>query len=169
AAAGHAALGLGLPAAAAAVLALGTAALVTGALHEDGLADTADGFGGGRDRAAKLAIMRDSRIGTFGVLAVVVVFALKLAALAALPSHAITGALVAAHAASRAVLPWIMGWQPPARADGLAVAVGAPRAPVVAWSLALGALVTVLALGPATGAIAGLAAFAAGLLVALAA
>ena len=52
---------------------LATAALIAaaGALHEDGLADTADGFGGGRDRAAKLEIMRDSRIGTYGVIALV--------------------------------------------------------------------------------------------------
>ena len=56
--------------------------LLTGALHEDGLADTADGFGGGRDREQKLAIMRDSRLGTFGVLALVLSVGLRAAALA---------------------------------------------------------------------------------------
>ena len=61
-----AALGLRLPAAAAALLALGFGALVTGALHEDGLADVADGFGGGLTRDRKLEIMKDSRIGAFG-------------------------------------------------------------------------------------------------------
>src|SRR3954451_11881682 len=50
----------------AALLALATTALITGALHEDGLADTADGLGGGRTRERKLEIMRDSRIGTYG-------------------------------------------------------------------------------------------------------
>ena len=69
----------------AAALALGAGALLTGALHEDGLADVADGFGGGRDVEAKLAIMRDSRIGTYGAMALMVSFATKLSALAAIP------------------------------------------------------------------------------------
>ena len=56
----------GVPDLAAAALALGASAILTGALHEDGLADVADGFGGGRDAAAKLEIMRDSRLGTYG-------------------------------------------------------------------------------------------------------
>src|SRR4029079_19231249 len=75
----------GLPDLAAAALALGAGALLTGALHEDGLADVADGFGGGRYVASKLEIMRDSRLGTFGAFAMLVCFAAKLAALAALP------------------------------------------------------------------------------------
>jgi adenosylcobinamide-GDP ribazoletransferase len=147
AAALHAALGLGLPPLAAAVLAVAAAVLATGGLHEDGLADTADGLGGGGSRAAKLAIMRDSRIGTFGVLAVVLAVALKLAALVALPSHTATGALVAAHAGSRAVLPWIMRRERPARSEGLAVAAGVPFADSVVWSLALGAAILFLSLG----------------------
>ena len=57
---------LGMPPAVAAVWTLASMLLVTGALHEDGLADTADGLGGGRTRERKLEIMRDSRIGTFG-------------------------------------------------------------------------------------------------------
>src|SRR5579862_1616236 len=56
---------LALPALAAALIAIAATALVTGGLHEDGLADTADGFGGGATRELKLEIMRDSRIGTF--------------------------------------------------------------------------------------------------------
>src|SRR5262245_46464492 len=59
----------GLGGGVAALLAIVTGIAVTGALHEDGLADTVDGFGGGRDRDAKLAIMRDSRIGAYGALA----------------------------------------------------------------------------------------------------
>jgi adenosylcobinamide-GDP ribazoletransferase len=170
AAALHAALGLGLPLLAAAVLAVAAGVLVTGGLHEDGLADTADGFGGGRDRQAKLAIMRDSHIGTFGVLAVVLAVALKLAALTALPTHAALGALVAAHAGSRAVLPALMRLERPARADGLAVAAGVPFAEAVAWSLGLGALILLASLGIvagiATAIIAALAAAAAAFLVA---
>ena len=76
---------VGLPDLAAAALALGASALLTGALHEDGLADVADGFGGGRDAAAKLEIMRDSRLGTYGALVLMVSFAAKFSALAALP------------------------------------------------------------------------------------
>ena len=76
---------IGLPDLAAAALALGAGALLTGALHEDGLADVADGFGGGRDPAAKLEIMRDSRLGTYGALMLLVIFVAKVSALATLP------------------------------------------------------------------------------------
>src|SRR5579872_5218085 len=95
-----------VPDLAAAALALGGGALLTGALHEDGLADVADGFGGGRDVAAKLEIMRDSRLGTYGALALVVSFATRLAALAALPNGMVVQSLIAAHALGRGVLPW---------------------------------------------------------------
>ncbi|HEY0836205.1 MAG TPA: adenosylcobinamide-GDP ribazoletransferase, partial [Azospirillum sp.] len=75
---------LNLPPTAAALLALAASAWVTGALHEDGLADVADGFGGGRSRERKLEIMRDSRVGSYGVLAVVFSVGLRASALAAL-------------------------------------------------------------------------------------
>src|ERR1043166_4205407 len=97
-------LGIGIPALAAAALALGASALLTGALHEDGLADVADGFGGGRDRDAKLEIMRDSRLGTYGALILMVSFVAKLAALATLPAALVVPALAAAHALGRGVL-----------------------------------------------------------------
>src|SRR3546814_9783083 len=77
-------LSLALPPFAAAIIALAFAILVTGGLHEDGLADVADGFGGGHDKARKLAIMRDSRIGTYGVLALALVLAARGGSLAAL-------------------------------------------------------------------------------------
>src|ERR1700684_2165717 len=94
-------LGIGIPALAAAALSLGAGAALTGAMHEDGLADVGDGFGGGRDRAAKLAIMRDSRLGTYGALVLLVSFAAKLAALASLPAAAVVPSLVVAHALGR--------------------------------------------------------------------
>src|SRR5260370_27144234 len=59
---------IGVPDLAAAAMALGASAILTGALHEDGLADVADGLGGGGDAAAELAIMRDSPPGTYGAL-----------------------------------------------------------------------------------------------------
>ncbi len=75
-----------LPAPLAAILAVALAAALTGALHLDGLADTADGFGGGRDREHVLEIMRDHAVGAFGATALVLVLAVKAAALVALVS-----------------------------------------------------------------------------------
>ena len=74
----------GLTSSAAALLTLGVQITLTGALHEDGLADVADGFGGGRDKMAKLAIMRDSRLGSYGVLALIFSVGLRWSALVAL-------------------------------------------------------------------------------------
>jgi adenosylcobinamide-GDP ribazoletransferase len=139
----------------AAILALVAGIAVTGAFHEDGFADTADGFGGGAGREAKLAIMRDSRHGTFGVAAIVLSIALRAAALAAIgdPIHAGL-ALIAAHAASRAALPPVMRLIPPARPDGLGAAAGRPSLIVAAAAAAIGAAVALALLGPLTGAIA---------------
>jgi hypothetical protein len=79
-----AALLLGLPPPIAAGLALGAGIVITGALHEDGLADCADGFWGGHDAARRLEIMKDSRIGAYGVIAMILVIGLKWLALSAL-------------------------------------------------------------------------------------
>jgi adenosylcobinamide-GDP ribazoletransferase len=116
----------GLPPAIAGALAVAATVFVTGALHEDGLCDTADGFGGGRTRERKLEIMRDSRIGTFGAAALLFSILLRTAALSALakPSLAFS-ALVASHAAARAVMPVFMRMVPPARSDGLSANSGA--------------------------------------------
>ncbi len=78
--------------------------LLTGAFHEDGLADCADGFGGGYTREDRLRIMHDSRIGAFGAIAVCMVLLLKWQLLTAMAPHgtAVLAATVAAHAASRA-------------------------------------------------------------------
>lgn len=82
-------------------LAIAIGVLVTGAFHEDGLADTADGLGGGSDPARRLTIMKDSRIGTYGGLALLLTLAVKAAALASLPAALAAWALVAGHAAAR--------------------------------------------------------------------
>jgi adenosylcobinamide-GDP ribazoletransferase len=160
-------LGLGdWPAALLAVLA-GIA--LTGALHEDGLGDTADGFFGTRDRDHALAIMRDSRLGTFGVLAIVLGVLLRCAALAGIGDAVHAGlALVAAHATSRAALPVAMWRMAPARADGLGVEAGRPGAPAAIAAVAISVLIGLAAFGPIRGAIAlgaaGAAVFAAGVL-----
>lgn len=138
---------LALPPFAAAIAALAVAMLVTGALHEDGLADLVDGFGGGRDRTHKLAVMRDSRIGTYGVLALVLVLAARGGSLAALadPGTALA-ALVAAHAASRGGLAAMLWALPPARRDGLAAATGRPGGADALAAAALGSLPAALLL-----------------------
>ena len=138
---------LGVPALAAALLAVAATALATGALHEDGLADVADGFGGGADRAAKLAIMRDSRSGAFGVLALVLSVGLRAAALASLgDGGGVTAALVAAHALSRGLLPLVLRALEPARGDGLGASAGRPEAANAWAAAALGALIALFAL-----------------------
>ena len=141
---------IGLPALVAATLAIGLLALATGGLHEDGLADTADGFGGGRTREQKLAIMRDSRIGTYGVLALVLAILLRIGALAALGGGAGFAALIAAASLGRGFAALPMSMLPPARADGLGRAAG--QAPGFSACLAL-----ILAVGAATVAAAGFA------------
>src|SRR5262249_4655986 len=118
---------LRLPPALAAALALVATLLMTGSLHEDGLADTADGFGGGWDRARKLEIMRDSRFGPYGVWALVMSLRLRWAALAALANPVPAApALIAAHVGARAALPAFMHVVPPARTEGLSARAGQP-------------------------------------------
>lgn len=85
------------------LLALTFGILLTGAFHEDGLADTADGLGGGRDKDQRLTIMKDSRIGTYGALALGLCLALKAAALIAVPPAIAALLLFVAHGTGRAV------------------------------------------------------------------
>jgi adenosylcobinamide-GDP ribazoletransferase len=136
----------GLPDLAAAALALGAGALLTGALHEDGLADVADGFGGGRDVAAKLEIMRDSRLGTYGALILMVSFVAKLSALAVLPDGFVVRGLIAAHALARGVLPAMAMSLPYARKDGLAANAGRPDFATAAIAAALALVIALLSL-----------------------
>lgn len=131
------ALWLGLTPLIAAVLAIGAQVWLTGGLHEDGLADLADGMGGAtRDR--RLEIMRDSRIGSYGALALGLTCALRVAALAALPPAQAMLALVACGALSRAGIVAALRWLEPARGDGLGRGAGRPTDGTVAIALALG-------------------------------
>lgn len=91
------------PAHIAALLAVAAGTLATGALHEDGLADTADALGGGRTREQRLAILKDSRIGPYGTLALIFAVGLKVMALAVLPAMTGALALLAIHAGARTV------------------------------------------------------------------
>jgi adenosylcobinamide-GDP ribazoletransferase len=120
---------LGLQPALAAVVALAFQAWITGALHEDGLADFADGVGGGSSRERKLAIMRDSRLGTFGALTLVFVVLGKVLALG--EAGTVTGqlavtALITAGVLSRLAPVLLLHRLPPARLEGLSYRVGCP-------------------------------------------
>jgi adenosylcobinamide-GDP ribazoletransferase len=135
---------------------LATAALVaaTGALHEDGLADVADGFGGGATRARKLEIMRDSRIGAFGATALALALMLRVGALFSALSHGFwyaAGALVLVSAVSRAGALTPLAWLDPARADGAGATAGRlePSAFAAAWgaTLAIAFVLGFLAVG----------------------
>lgn len=136
---------LGLPPLAAAAAALAAMALATGGLHHDGLADLADGLGGS-DRERRLAIMRDSRIGSFGALALIFAVLLGVAGLAA--AAPLPAGLLLVAVASRLAMLVVADLLPPARPEGLGhAAVGSGRR---AWlpGLAAAALLAV-SCGPA--------------------
>ncbi|MDR1887911.1 MAG: adenosylcobinamide-GDP ribazoletransferase [Zoogloeaceae bacterium] len=104
------------------LLSLGATLLVTGAFHEDGLADMTDGFGGGWDKARILEIMKDSRIGNFGAIALVMSLLGRFMLLLELPDDWIVVALLAAHAVSRFAAVALMRLLEYAREDALAKA-----------------------------------------------
>lgn len=146
---------VGLPPWPAAVLSVAATMAATGCLHEDGLADTVDGFGGGRIREIKLDIMRDSHIGTFGVCALALSILLRVSALASLGRPGlVTAALIAAHGAARAVLPAFMYFVPPARNDGLSASAGEPPWEAVTAATVLGVLILLFCLGLLSGIVA---------------
>ncbi|WP_084438265.1 adenosylcobinamide-GDP ribazoletransferase [Niveispirillum irakense] len=139
---------LGLTAPLAAVVTVAGLSLLTGALHEDGLADVADGFGGGRDREAKLSIMKDSRVGTYGALALILAAAARIGALATLADPRLVGlALIGAHGFSRGLLPAMKLLLPDARQNGVSANQGRPdkARPFVAALIGFSFATTVLA------------------------
>jgi adenosylcobinamide-GDP ribazoletransferase len=137
-----------LPSVVAALLAVLAGILATGALHEDGLADSADGLGARGDRERRLEVMRDSRTGAFGVVALMFSVLLRVACVAEAPSGwAGLGALVAAAALSRGLIPALMQVLPPARADGLGAGAGTPDISVAAIAAGLGLIFTFAGLG----------------------
>ena len=143
---------LGFGAWPAAALSIVATLTVTGCLHEDGLADTADGFGGGSTREQKLDIMRDSRIGTYGVCALILSILIRAGAIASLGNPStVAFALIAAHGAARATLPAFMALVPPARSDGLSHAAGQPPQDRMMLAGALGILILAIFLGPLPG------------------
>ena len=146
---------------AATVLAVAVMVLITGAFHEDGLADSADGLWGGFTPERRIEIMRDSRIGTYGSVALVLSLLLRVALLAPLSLEVFAGAVVAGHVLGRAGGVLLAGLLPPVADQGLgakvigvngpgtwiAVALQAVAAAAFAsgWSLWLPLLAAVLA------------------------
>jgi adenosylcobinamide-GDP ribazoletransferase len=145
-------IGLGIGLSVAFAMSLGV--FMTGAMHEDGIADSADGLWGGWTPERRLEIMRDSHIGTYGVLALVLVMLARFSALSATVNAFNYGAIIAAAMLSRAAIPYVMLLLHPARTDGLsvqtgrpdrvAVSVGALLALAASW-LCVGFVATVLA------------------------
>jgi adenosylcobinamide-GDP ribazoletransferase len=130
------------------VLAVGTTMFATGCLHEDGLADTADGLGGGKTAEHKLDIMRDSRIGAYGAAAMTLSMMLRAGAIASLAVPGLmAGALFAAHAGSRAALPALMRLVPRARADGLSAEAGMPPSGSVWLAGLIGVIAAIIGIG----------------------
>lgn len=138
---------LSVPGLIVAALAIAAAMLISGCLHEDGFADTADGFGVDGSRQRKLDIMHDSRIGTYGTAALVFNILLRVSALAAIiaAGHGVI-ALFAAAMISRSLALWHWFMLPPARDDGLAATGGQPdeQALVIGSGLGFAALAGVI-------------------------
>ena len=139
----------GLPPVLGALLLVGAGAWVTGAIHLDGLADTADGFGGGRTPEDALRIMRDPAIGSFGAIALLLVMGTKVEMLATLlERHAAAPVLVVAPTVSRWTIVALGAWLPYARPEGglgEAVTRGRDTSGLV-WATAVTAAVTTIAM-----------------------
>jgi len=140
---------LGLPNLVVAGLAVAAIIVLTGALHEDGLADTADGFGGGATAARKLEIMDDSRIGTFGAVAIALSITLRVAALATLVAAGgfrAAAALIAAEAVSRGTMVKVWHDLSPARPGGMADRAGPPDERATFEAVAASAVIVAIAI-----------------------
>jgi adenosylcobinamide-GDP ribazoletransferase len=136
-----AALRLGLPPLIASALAVATALIVSGALHEDGLADTFDGLVGGWNRERRLEIMKDSRIGSYGAAALILSLLMRAAALAAIADRFGPGTasvfMLTAASWSRTIALTPLLLLPPARAEGFSSTVGRPTASTFAIAIGL--------------------------------
>jgi len=142
------ALWLGISAPLAAGLWIAATVVLTGAMHEDGLADCADGFWGGFEKSRRLEIMKDSQIGSYGVLALVLSVGLRWLAVASLlASGSWVWPLLALEVLSRSVIPALMHALPHARQSGLSHAQGRPSLNAAALAAGLGFGIALLCLG----------------------
>ncbi len=144
------ALTLGLSPGIAAGMFLLVQVLLTGAMHEDGLADCADGFWGGFTPGRRLEIMKDSQIGSYGVLALIFGLGLRWQALALLLDIGAGWSLLSLAMLSRAMMPVLMRWLPNARQSGLSQSVGRPTRRAISLGLGLGLALSLPLLGIAS-------------------
>lgn len=139
----------------ASLAALAVQTILTGALHEDGLADTADGIGGGKSREQSLVIMKDSRIGSYGAIALILSFALRASALTAIAREASPFAAALAipsvAALSRGAIAWHWQRLPAAKPDGLAASTGSPAEVAMQIALVTAGFITAILVWPALG------------------
>ncbi len=136
--------GLGVVSPVVALFVVLTSVVVTGAMHEDGLADCADGFWGGWDMARRLAIMKDSQVGTYGVIALIASLLLRWYIITQMIEKGVLlGAVLTAAVMSRGAMVWVMHRLPHARKDGLAQQTGRPdkAATYIAVGIAIAAAV----------------------------
>jgi adenosylcobinamide-GDP ribazoletransferase len=139
---------LALPPFPAAVIAIAASALITGGFHEDGLGDVADAFGGGHDRESVARILRDSRQGTFGVLAICAAFLARVALVGSIPDAQAWLALGAAGALSRGFAVAAMWLAPAAEGSTLGASAGAAARPIqFASGVTIATLIAAAALG----------------------
>tara|TARA_Y100000746_G_scaffold70484_1_gene58710 strand:+ start:574 stop:1356 length:783 start_codon:yes stop_codon:yes gene_type:complete len=138
----------GLPVTICTIMALFTMVTLTGGIHEDGLSDSADGLGGGTDKDSILKIMKDSRIGSFGTIALVLIILGRYGSMSELMKiDQLFWPLVAAGAISRVPMVGAMVYVKPARNDGLSASVGAPPKFSFIIALIIGILSCVLVVG----------------------
>jgi adenosylcobinamide-GDP ribazoletransferase len=136
-----------LPSFLAAGLAVGAGVVLTGAIHEDGLSDTADAMGG-IDRGEALRILKDPSHGTYGVLAIALTVLLRIGAVSSLDGWTAVAVLPAAHALSRMASACLLGWMPSAAGGGLGATFGAAvTGPLVLRAVATGLLIGLASLG----------------------
>ncbi len=139
---------LGLHPLACAFIGITVSVLVTGALHEDAIADVADGFGGGKTASDKLRIMRDSRLGTYGAIAVFISIGLRASTLSGMITPWVAAAaLIVAGAVSRAFVVVVMVQLDAARKDGLSATAGRPDTNAMFTAIALAAVLAFALLG----------------------
>jgi len=146
---GNIAVWVGAPVGIGAAIALGALVLTSGAMHEDGIADCADGLGGGRDKKHRLTIMKDSRIGAYGAVILTLIILARWSGIETLMTGGWLWPLVAVGAASRLPMVLAMFVMPPARDTGLSAGVGMPppQSFVAAGVLALAICLISLGLG----------------------
>jgi len=137
----------GAPTGIAAIAALGSLVILTGGMHEDGLADCADGFGGAMEKDQRLTIMKDSRIGAFGAVALVLFIMARASGMDSLIHLSFIAPLMAVGAASRLPMILAMYAMPNAREGGLSSSIGTPPETAIGIAITLTLVICFICIG----------------------